>query len=175
MHMPSCLGKAAERQQPLRCSIKQPVFVSAFHNPGASVHPSSTVTFTGRARLSSPHSQEAPCCQRQTSTQRCQHRCIIPLMPRRPLAQWLLINPEPPGTGRGLLCQTPLGHHPPSFITTCLFTEDLAIPFEKRSKWPGQKSRGHSIAGATGSAAGMLHRLGTQDWIPSGKGSILPL
>lgn len=42
----------------------------------------------------------------------------------------------------------------------CLFTEDLGVPFERRNKWPGQKSRGHGIAGAAGSAAGMLHRLG---------------
>lgn len=153
----------------------EPVFVLAFHNPGALIHPSSTVTFTGRAELSPPHSQEAPCCLGQTSTQKCQHRCIIPLMPSRPLAQRLLINPEPPGMGRGPLCQTPLGHHPQSFIMTCQFTEDLDIPFEKRSKWPGQNSREQSIAGAMGLAAGMLHRLGVQNWIPSSKGSILPL
>lgn len=33
---------------------------------------------------------------------------------------------------------------------------------------------GHGFAGATGSAAGMLHRLGMQKRIPSGKGSLLP-
>lgn len=43
----------------------------------------------------------------------------------------------------------------------CLFTDDLDVPFERRSKWPGQKGWGHSIAGATGVAAGMLHCLGT--------------
>ena len=57
----------------------------------------------------------------------------------------------------------------------CLFTEDLDVPFERRNKWPGQKSQGYGIAGATGSAAGMLHWLGMQNWIPSGKGSVLPI
>lgn len=57
----------------------------------------------------------------------------------------------------------------------CLVTEDLDIPFERRSKWPGEESQEHGIAGAMGSAAGMLHHLGMQDWIPSGKGSVLPL
>lgn len=85
----------------------------------------------------------------------------FPPTPRQPFALWLLINPEPPGTGRGSVCQTQLGCHPQSFIMMCLFTDDLDVPFERRSKWPGQKCWGHSIAGATGVAAGMLHCLGT--------------
>lgn len=96
-------------------------------------------------------------------------------MPCQPLALWLLINPEPPGTGRGPVCQTQLGCHPQSFIMMCLFTDDLDVPFERRNKWPGQKCWGHSTAGATGAAAGMLHCLGTQDWIPRATGSVLPL
>jgi len=122
-----------------------------------------------------PHSQEASCCPGHTSIQKCQHHSIIPLMPCQPLAQWLPINPEPPGMGRWPVYQMHLGHHPQSFIMMGLFTEDFDIPFEMTNKWPGQKSGGYSIAGATGSAARMLHWLGTQDRIPSGTGTVLPL
>lgn len=160
--MLSCLAGTAERRQPLRLSINQSLCLAlAFHNPHVLIRPDSTVTFADSKFTPWAHPApgvslctgegKAPIAARlhavrgRPPPRNASATASVPLMPCQPLAQWLLINPEPPGTERGPACQTHLGRHPQSFIMMCLFAEELNVPFERRIKWPGQKSWGTAL------------------------------